>query len=234
MRNLLLSTIAVAVLAGAAQADIYTDSAGDVFTGAGGGILDILSVEVTNDASNLYFTFNVGGSIAAADWGNYMVMLDTVAGGDTVGNGWGRPIGFASGGDHWLGSWVNGGGGAEIRTWNGSGWDLNEASYNAAPENDVGTLINSETSFTIRASLADLGLDVGDKVIFDAYSSGADFSPGALDALANPGITIGDWGNYYQTPSSGQGGALSYTIVPAPASVALVGLGGLLAGRRRR
>src|SRR5262245_62082194 len=91
MRTLLALAI-VALLAAPAAASTFTDPAGDTFTTAGGGILDILSLEVTNTATDISFRYTLNGDVVATDWGKYMIGIDSVAGGDTAGNGWARPI----------------------------------------------------------------------------------------------------------------------------------------------
>ena len=74
-------------------ATTYNDATGDgALVGTGGGILDISSVEVNNTLTDLIFKINLAGNPVATDWGKYMIGLDTTAGGDSAGNGWGRPI----------------------------------------------------------------------------------------------------------------------------------------------
>src|SRR5438270_11504007 len=110
--GLVLAALGLAALP--AHATIYGDSTGDTFTGAGGGILDITSVEVTSTAADLNFKINLNGDPVATDWGKYMIGLDTAGGGDTTGDAWARPIGMSGGMDYWVGSWVDSGNGAEI------------------------------------------------------------------------------------------------------------------------
>src|SRR5712672_2828656 len=92
--------LAVAFFASAANqtfAVTYTDSTGENFTGAGGGILDISSVEVTNTPTDVIFKINLTGDPVATDWGKYMIGIDSVGGGDTTGDGWARPVSMSSG-----------------------------------------------------------------------------------------------------------------------------------------
>ena len=79
--------IAALAVAGVARAVVYTDATGEEFSG--NGILDIVSVEILNDATDIMITVNVVGDINAgtSDWGKYLVGVDSVAGGDTAGNG---------------------------------------------------------------------------------------------------------------------------------------------------
>lgn len=217
----------VGVLAGAGTAfgTVYTDTVGDEFTG--NAILDIVQLEVTNDFNDINFSFTLNGDIDATDWGKYMVIIDSVAGGDTAGNGWGRPISMTSGADYWIGSWVDAGSGAELYSFSG-GWGLQEATYNAAPDNDV-SIVDGGSVVTITVPLAAMNLSVGQTIEFDAFSSGGGGGDAAIDSLGNPNQQVGDWGE------SSEATNLRYTLVPTPGAVALVGIGGLaVAGRRRR
>ena len=104
-----------------AQATVYTDATNDLIVpGSPFPHIDIAGMEITNDASNITFKFNLVGDPVATDWGKYMVIIDRVAGGNTIGNGWVRPISIPNGANSWLGAWVNESNSFENRTWNGS------------------------------------------------------------------------------------------------------------------
>lgn len=219
----------VAILAGVSLsgADIYNDATGDLHDGSGAGTdftgfshLDITSVEVTSDSSDIMFTINLNADITVTDWGKYMIGIDSVAGGDPVGNGWGRPISMSSGMDYWIGSWVDGGGGNQVWSYDGAVWG----------EDASGTPAISGNSVTLSASLATLGLNPSDTIVFDVFSSGGGGGDAAIDALSDASPTVTDWGNAYASTS-----ALSYTIIPEPATIGLVGMAGLslLIARRR-
>lgn len=221
-----LSVAALALSASSAMASItYNDPPFDVFTGAGGGILDILSVEVDNTTTDLTFNIKVMGDVVAVEWGKYMVIIDSAPGGDTAGNGWNRPIGMTSGAETWLGSWVDGSLGLENHGWNGTSWQLNGATYNSTP----GLTISKTTSnIFLSVKLADIGLVPGQTILLDVFTSGGGSGDGAVDSLGNPGPQIADWGDYSVAHP------VEYTLVPGPAgALALVGAG-LFAARRRR
>lgn len=223
-----LLACACAALALNAKAATYLDATGENFTAAGGGILDISSVEVNSTATDLIFKINLTGDPMATDWGKYMIALDTTAGGDTAGNGWGRPISMPSGMDYWVGSWVDSGNGAEVWKYTGT-WGLQSATYAANPDN-VGATKDS-SSVTVQFAFASLGLAPGSSFVFDVFSSGGGGGDGAVDALSSASQSIGDWGNSFSSQST-----LSFTIpqVPEPASLTFVGLGSLLLVNRIR
>lgn len=229
-----LALAAMAMIAGSASAAVYNDATGDLNDGTSGGTdftafthLDIASVEITNDATDISFAITLVGDIQATDWGKYLVHIDSVVGGDPSGNGWGRPISMPGGADYWLGSWVDSGGGAESYSWDGGAWNLDNATYNAAPDNMIGLNIAQFTA-TYTLPLAELGLAIGDTFIFDVYSSAGGGTDGAIDSLALASPSVLDWGDAYTTPST-----LSYTVVPEPAALALIAVGGLALIRRR-
>lgn len=228
MRKSALAAVAgLAMCAGAAHADVYVDNVFDTFTGAGGGILDIVSVEVTNDLTNIQFKISVLGDVVATDWGKYMIAIDSAAGGDTSSNGWARPISMPSGMDSWLGGWVDSGNGLENRAFgNSPAWSLSAATY--GPNSGTLSISKSVNEITITASLASLGIAPGSTIFFDVFTSGGGGGDGAVDSLQNPGQSIADWGNSYAATG------VSYFVVPTPGAVALVGVAGLMAGRRRR
>jgi len=171
---------------------------------------------------------NLVGDIVATDWGKYMVGIDSKSGGDTAGNGWARPISMSSGMDYWLGGWADSGNGLELRNWTGSAWNLQSATYNPNPDNI--TVAKTTNSITYTANFAGMGLAIGNTFQFDVYTSGGGGGDGAIDALGNPNQTVADWGNSYDSGSL----VVSYTLVPEPAALALLGMGAAMLLRRRR
>jgi hypothetical protein len=224
------STLTVLALAALpAHAGIYSDSTGENFTTAGGGILDITSVEVNNTASDLIFKINLAGDPVATDWGKYCIGFDTTAGGDPAGNGWVRPISMSSGMDYWVGSWVDTGNGAELRKWDGTAWPGTAQSSTGGANPDGLTISKDTSSLTLQFHFAGLGLVNGSTFHFDVYTTGGGGTDGAVDALANPTQTISDWGNSYDSVLQD---AFTITAVPEPTTAALLGLGGLIAIQR--
>ncbi len=226
MKKLLAAMVIGLCIQSAAQATIYNDSTGDTFFG---GILDIVSVEVTDNATDINFKFTLNGDIVATDWGKYMVMIDSNPNGDNVGNGWARPIswgqpGIGAGADFWLGSWVDSGNGVENRNWDGAAWQLQNASYS----DGLISVSKTTSTATITVALSRIGLGLNESFCFDAFSSGGGGGDGAVDSLGNPGQQIADWGDHSDAHP------VCYTTTPEPTTLGLLALGGMLLVRRRR
>jgi hypothetical protein len=237
-----LSVAASALLAGVAlQAHAapgvttFNDAINDIDPGisTGGGTLDLVKMEVSNTNSDVMFKLTVNGNIGSTDWGKFMIGIANNKGyGTSSSDGWGRPITMSANGGmtNWIGSWVDGGGGAENRS-NQTSWGLTGATYNG---NFGGFSLSAgaQSTITFTVSIASLGMSIGDTFSFDAYSSGGNNGDSAVDALANPNVAITSWGQPYD---SGASNSFSYTLsaVPAPGAIALMGVAGLL-GRRRR
>jgi hypothetical protein len=205
-------------------------------------------MEVSNTATDINFKLTVNGNVATTDWAKFMVGIATgKTAGTQSGNGWARPINLSYsnnpsadpllGMNHWIGTWVDAGGGAQFFSYDNAtpGWSGSSplAGFSITP----GT--TSEISMTV--SLASMNLGPGDVIYFDAYSSGGDGGDSALDALSNPNVSISDWGGpytSYATAASGPG-LNSYTVaVPEPGVVGLVAIatlgGGVELVRRRQ
>jgi hypothetical protein len=205
-----LGAYAIAVLSltiSIAQAAIYTDSTGEINSGisTGGGTLDIVSMEVTDNATDVVFALKVNGNITTTDWGNFMIGISTGSTTNTnTGNGWSRPINLntaSTGGmTRWIGSWVNGAGGAQLWTYTGSG--TNGGTSNNWLSNSVGSVgltrtPGSQSTITYAVSKTSLGVNTGDTISFDAFSSGGGGGDSAVDSLANPTTSITSWGQAY-------------------------------------
>jgi opacity protein-like surface antigen len=72
----------------------YSDPAGDIdgTISTGNGTLDILGMEVSNNATDITFTLTLNGNVSTTDWGKFMIGIATGGPGTTTGNGWNRPI----------------------------------------------------------------------------------------------------------------------------------------------
>ena len=234
-----VSAIAFSASSANAQVTTYLDATNDIADGIAnaGGTLDIVRMEVSNTATDIVFRMTVNGFVegpGSTDWGKFMIGISTGsnAGDSGVGgNGWGRPINMASpngGMNYWIGSWVDGGGGAQRWAYSGSSWSEVAATYSSGFGSF--SFVNNQLTYTM--SLASLGLSIGSTFDFAAYRSGGGGGDSAIDALANPNVSVTGWGGPYTSDSTN--GVLSYTVVPAPGAVALLGLAGLMARRRRR
>ena len=214
---------------------IYNDAIGDidVSLATGGGTLDLVSMEVSHTATDIQFKLTVNGNIGIVDWGKFMVGIANNKGnGTSSSDGWSRPITMSANGGmtNWLGSWVDGGGGAENYSKQAS-WGLTGATYTSNFGN-FALAAGAQSTITYGVSIASIGMSIGDTFRFDAYSSGGGNNQSAVDALANPNVAIAGWEDAY---NSGTSNSFSYTLtaIPAPGAIALIGLAGLVARRRK-
>jgi hypothetical protein len=218
--------MAVLALAGAAQASVtFNDTVGDVFDG-GLTNMDILSVTMSNDATNLYMTLRINANLASTNWGKYLVMIDRNgnASGRTD-NPWGRNINTnGRQNDVYIGSWIDQepDSFAQIWTDTGSNWNLD-----ATVGVDRSMTAIGEIKYTF--SLASLGVGLGDTFYFDVMSTGGIGNPPGVDHLSRSTQATGGWNE-----TSVAGDYLAYTVVPTPGTLALLGLGIAAAARRRR
>lgn len=217
MKNPIALALVSCSLVGIATAQVtltYPDSTGEIAPAVGNHPhLDITSVVVTAnaEATELTFRINLAGnpldSPAGTNWGKYLVAIRSAAGGATVGNGWGRPINFAPGMTHWIGTWADAGGntgGGEIHTFSGATWSITSAP----------TVTKDATGITIVASAANLSLNPGETFSFDVYSSGGGNPDSAVDALSASGVSIAGWGGPFTTNAVGSptNSALQFTL----------------------
>ena len=235
MKTTLIATLGALVSVTAAvnanPGIVYNDATGDIDPGitTGNGTLDLVSMEVSNTSTDIQFKLTVNGNIGTTDWGKFMIGMSTGNPGTTSGNGWGRPINMSStagGMDFWVGSWVDSGGGAQLYNYSTGSWSFPPAALGGFVR-----AAGAQSTITYTLSLASLGLNNGDTFFFDAYSSGGGSGDGAIDALANPNVTITSWGGSYTSTGAN---IFSYTVVPAPGAIALLGLAGLVGSRKRR
>ena len=123
-----------------AQMSLITDATGEISPNlgtTGDGTLDIVKMEVGDTATDVVFRLTVNGNVSTTGWGKFMIGIANGKGGATggtkSGNGWNRPInldaGIIGGMTHWIGTWVNGGNGANFFTYTGSAWTETAATY---------------------------------------------------------------------------------------------------------
>ncbi|MBZ0172744.1 MAG: PEP-CTERM sorting domain-containing protein [Phycisphaerales bacterium] len=229
--NKTLICAALAASAGLAAADVYSDSTGDLFDN-GFTHLDIASVTMTNDATWLNISVQTAGDLDASNWGKYGVGINNGQGDPSdAGNGWGRPIDWNGQViTHWTASWADDGGsgfGGEVYNFN-AGWNLLGATWNGDTNvvgDDSGHAAGIQSWSVL---LSDLGVGVGDTISFDVITSGGGGGDPGVDHLSRSDMATPDW-----SVASVAGTFSSYTIVPAPGALALLGVAGLVARRRR-
>lgn len=208
--------LAAGLIATSANAAVYNDNAFDLFDN-GFDNLDIASVDMSDDGVNLTIAVTTRGF---QTWTKYMMYFDTAAGG-TSSNAWSRPVDLAGREiEHYIGSWVDAStNNSQFVSWTGSAWNWGSEMYltNAVSGNTV----------TWTVSLASLGVGAGQTFYFDIATSGGGNDPG-VDHLSRSDAATPGWGT-----ASTAGGFLSYTVVPTPGALALLGVAGLV-GRRRR
>ncbi len=182
-----------------AQARVYSDASSDLFDN-GFANLDITSVEVTNDASNLTFTVTVRGF---SDWTKYLIGIRTAvaASSSTTGNLWGRNNTYAEGINFQIASWVNGGGGFGFSQYVSNAW----ASTSGASI-DLNQTSSNKVSWTV--SLASLGLALGDTFKFDVGTTGNGGNDPFVDVATRNEPATSGWG----VASTG-GALLTYTTI---------------------
>ncbi len=184
-----------------AQARVYSDASSDLFDN-GLANLDILSVEVTNDSSNITLTVTTRGY---ADWTKYLIGIRTAAASSssTTGNAWSRPASYAEGINFQIAAWVDGATPtAQYIAYTSGAWNWGVATTATM---DLTQTAANKVSWTV--SLASLGLALGDIVKFDVGTSGGDGN-GFIDALSTSNLTTTGWG----VASTG-GALLAYTTV---------------------
>jgi len=182
-----------------AQARVYSDASSDLFDN-GLANLDITSVEVTNDASNITFTVTTR---SFSDWTKYLIGIRTAvaSSSSTTGNLWGRSNTYAEGINFQIASWVDKGGGLGFSQYVSSAW----ASTSGASI-DLTQIVSNKVSWTV--SLASLGLSLGDTFKFDVGTTGGGGGDPFVDVASRGDASTSGWGS-----ASTSGALLSYTTI---------------------
>jgi hypothetical protein len=189
-------SVAAAATAGAAAlianrptlATTYTDATGDNW---GPAYVDLASVNVSNDGSNITFQMNVNPAADLTDpnqeFADYEIGFQSAPGGSTaLVTPYNNQIGISSGMNYWIGSFSSTPG-AQLYHWNGSSWDLTAGFGTSGPFLIVSRTTNA---LTVQAPLSTLGLKPGNSFNFDVWSTfGQPGNQGAYDALDNPNQT---------------------------------------------
>lgn len=199
LKTLTLLAICLASISNAQTTVNFPDATGDLGTNIGfNPHLDISSVDVTLDAggTNLTFTLNLDGDPIATNWGKYMIGIRSGAGGTATGNGWVRPINFASGMTHWIGGWADFGSGVALYQYQDASWNVIRGSYDAVDPLALPVITTSSYSVTVPVALLGYTPGPGQTITFDVYSSG---SGGAVDALSVASASINDWNDSFTT-----------------------------------
>lgn len=211
----------VAMCAVPAMATVYTDPVGDIATGNSN--LDITEVEITDNGTDLVVRLTVDN--LDSDWGKYLFFMDAWDGGSPDNdNPWGRNISGTEGMDIFVGSWVDGGGGASANEYGDTGWGDLPFAVSVWVDWEADTI--QWNFYDLVAGLTSAGITGFD---YEAATTGGNWGDPAIDLIGAEGVQPG-WG----------GGSLSidrlhydFSTIPGPGALALLGLAGL-AGRRRR
>lgn len=197
-------------------ATTYNDSLDDLDPGVSSdGTVDIVRVEVSHTANALDFDITVDGNLSISDWGKFMIGFATGENpGTTTTNAWGRPVYLDSplgGMNYWIGSWVDGGGGAELYAFNEGHWSSLGAltMYSITP--------GAQSLVSITVARTDLNLSGSAGFYFDVYSSGGIGTDSAVDALSNPNVSVTAWDQTYTSQTNDTG--LSYYSFAVAADV---------------
>ena len=218
MMRTLCCSVAILGLSGSLFADYYADEVGDIFD-PGLTNLDLVGAELTNTDTELIVSMDFVD--LGADWGKYLFMIDRVGhDGQSMTNPWERTISTPGGIDGFLGSWIDGGGGAlTYMTDESAGWiDTAGAGLDIDWEGD-------RITYTI--ALTSLGLSVGDSFTFEVATTGGNNGDPAIDLLGTGDVQPG-WGGGSASPMVN-----SYTVVPAPGAICLALVLGRSTRRRR-
>lgn len=192
----------------------FTDSTNDLFDN-GFTNLDISSVTVSNDATNVYISVS---TVGFSNWTKYGIFLNADDNMGSSSHPWNRPHDLAGQNiSGFIGSWV------DSATDNAQFWSYDSAwTLLLTNSNSVSAGV---VTFTFNYTPY---LSVGDVLRFDVGTSGGGGSDPWVDLLSRSTQSTSGWGS-----ASTAGTFMSYTLVPSPGAVALIGLTALISRRRR-
>ena len=180
LKCLIRLSVVLCAAATYSQAATIFDSTGDIDPGisTGGGTLDILSMEVSSNGTDIAFALTLNGNVSNTNWGKFMIGISTGSTASTnTGNGWGRPIELNSpvgGTDYWIGGWADGtsthagaggggAGGSEVYRYVSGAWVLAGGTYDvAAPSFSYAVTPGAQSSINWTVPFTLLGLAGGD------------------------------------------------------------------------
>lgn len=231
-----LAIAALAAIAGVANAHVtYLDPFGansDVdpfFLNQGFRHLDLVAVEAANhNLAEFGMDILVDADIAATNWGKFNIYFDTQPGGRTD-SAWGRAATVGQEADWFVGGWADSGGGAELYQATPGGWTLVSATYNPGSLLEVHLGNAAAGVWSLHLDWSIMGLSVGQHIGLEVLTTAGGGGDPGVDHLSLSSIATPNW----STPSVG-GAFLDYEVEPAPGSLAVLGIAGLLSGRRRR
>ena len=218
MKKFVYMFAVTSLVGGIASAEIYHDPQGDIFTGNPN--LDITQVEITDNGSELFVSITVDS--LDADWGKYLFFADYQpgAGSGSNDNPWFRNIEGLEGADYFMGSWLDGGGGAAGYGYDGAGW-FDDGSPAVAIDYSTNTI-----TYTI-ADIVALATDIGESgLFFEVATTGGNGGDPAVDLLGGFG---GNWGE----GSTGVWTYYEFDTIPAPGALVLLSLAGVRSRRRQ-
>ena len=214
---------------GAAPGVIASDPPDDTY---GMGNLDLVQLEALIHGPNLVLNLTINGDIGAADWGKYLVAIDTDGAMGTGGmsefpdadpptndaNPWVRNIAITDPNheaEFFIGSWVDGGGGGGMQLWQFTGVGAPQW-MELAGDHTMSMSAGPVSTLTYTIPLATLAVAEGGEIYLEAFSTGGNSFDTANDTVNDP---PNDWvwdGADWQA-QAGVHCSSPFTVVSAPA-----------------
>jgi hypothetical protein len=180
-------------------------------------------MEITDNGVDLVVRMTVDS--LDGDWGKYLFFMDAWDGGSGDNdNPWFRDIGGLAGMDIFVGSWLDGGGGALGYEYADGGWGELPFTVTVSADYDNNTV--EWNFYDLVAGLSSAGITGFD---FEAATTGGNGGDPAIDLIGGEGTQPG-WG---QGSTSIDRLRYDFSTIPAPGALALLGVAGLARRRRR-